>query len=59
MFDIHCSACDRHTMLSPARVLGIVNDEAGIHVVYRCWCGEPGVLHTGRAAESRRAQVAA
>ncbi len=59
MFDIHCTACDRRAMLSPARVLGIVNDDAGIHVVYRCWCGEPGVLHTGRALEESGAAVAA
>jgi hypothetical protein len=59
MFDVNCTACRRRTMLTPGRVLGVVNDDTGIHVLYRCWCGEAGVLHTGRAAEARRTAAAA
>ena len=44
-------------MLSPTQVFGIVNNESGIHVVYRCHCGEPGVWRTGRASEQASATV--
>ncbi len=50
MFDVHCKACNRHRMLPVSRVLGILNDEHGIHVFYRCLCGEMGTELTGRAA---------
>jgi len=51
VFDVYCTACQRRQLLPVARVLGIVNDENGIHVVYTCTCGEVGVWDTGRAAE--------
>ena len=50
MFDVYCTACQRRQMLPVSRVAGIVNDENGIHVVYRCTCGEAGVWNTGRRA---------
>lgn len=51
MFDVYCTTCERRQMLPAGRVAGIVNDDRGIHVVYRCTCGEPGVWTTGRRAE--------
>ena len=57
MFDVHCSACDRRRMLSAGRVLGIRNDERGIHVAFRCYCGALGALHTGRAAEQETVET--
>ena len=51
MLDVHCTACSRRQLLPVSRVVGIVNDENGIHVVYTCTCGEVGVWDTGRAAE--------
>jgi len=58
MFDVHCKACDRRRMLPVSRVLGIHNDDAGIHVFYRCMCGELGTWLTGRrAAEGELAQA--
>ena len=50
MFDVYCTTCQRRQLIPVARVAGIVNDENGIHVVYRCTCGEPGVWDTGRSA---------
>ena len=50
MFDITCSACARRQLIFAGQVLGVVNDERGIHVAYRCSCGSTGIWHTGRAA---------
>ncbi len=55
MFDIVCSACARRQLIFPGQVLGVVNDGAGIHVAYRCWCGSTGVWHTGRTSQADRA----
>ena len=52
MFDIVCSSCTRRQLIFPSQVLGVVNDGAGIHVAYRCWCGSAGVWHTGRMQEA-------
>ena len=50
MFDITCSACTRRRLIFAGQVLGVFNDETGIHVAYRCPCGSTGVWNTGRAA---------
>ncbi len=48
MFDVHCSTCSRRQLVFPGQVLGIVNDDRGIHVLFRCACGTTGVWDTGR-----------
>lgn len=48
MFDVYCTTCQRRSVVPAGSVAGIVNDERGIHVVFRCSCGEPGVWTTGR-----------
>jgi hypothetical protein len=50
MFDITCSTCARRQLIFAGQVLGVLNDEKGIHVAYRCTCGSTGVWDTGRAA---------
>lgn len=49
MFDVRCTACSCRRLIFAGQVLGAHNDDAGIHVVYRCWCGALGTWHTGRA----------
>lgn len=51
MFDVYCTECARRQLVFPGQVLGIHNDERGIHVVFRCSRGHTGVLLTGRGAE--------
>jgi hypothetical protein len=50
MFDVYCTTCERRQLIPVGRVAGIVNDQNGIHVVYRCTCGQTGVWDTGRSA---------
>jgi hypothetical protein len=60
MFAQHCTACDRHQLIFPAQVTGILNTEDGIRVSYTCWCGAPQTWLTGKAAVSHpRGAVAA
>jgi hypothetical protein len=49
VFDVHCKACGLRRLVFPSQVLGMVSDDHGIHVVYRCWCGATGVWDTGRS----------
>lgn len=55
MFEAYCTGCARRELVFAGQVLGIHNDERGIHIVFRCSRGHTGVLVTGRRAE----QVAA
>jgi hypothetical protein len=50
MFDVFCTDCSSRQLVFAGQVLGIVNDENGIHVVFRCSRGHVGVWDTGRAA---------
>ena len=50
MFDVFCTECSRRQLISAGQVEGVVNDENGIHVVYRCSRGHLGVWDTGRRA---------
>lgn len=50
MFDFHCSECNRRQVLFPSQVEQVINDERGITVIVRCWCGELGALRTGAKA---------
>lgn len=55
MFDVFCTDCSRRQLVFARQVLGVVNDENGIHVVFRCSRGHVGVWDTGRAAASAAA----
>lgn len=39
MFVLTCPHCSTRRLLTPSRVLGVVNDEAGVHAVVECTCG--------------------
>lgn len=47
MFDYNCPECHRRRLLFPAQVAQVINDESGITVIVRCWCGELGAIRTG------------
>lgn len=55
MFDVFCTDCSRRQLVFPGQVLGIHNDEQGIHVVYRCSRGHVGAMLTGRGVEEHAA----
>lgn len=50
MFDFMCSACHRLQVLFPSQVRQIINDDQGIVLIVRCWCGELGAIRTGAKA---------
>ena len=51
MFDVFCTECHRRQLVFPGQVLGIHNDDRGIHVVFRCSRGHTGVFLTGRGSQ--------
>jgi len=53
MFDAICHRHGHRVLLSNRRILSVANDDAGILVRYRCWCGDEGELRTGRPRASR------
>lgn len=59
MFARHCSACTRRQLIFPSQITELVNTEHGIEVHYRCWCGAPQALLTGKKASDERVLVAA
>ena len=59
MFDIVCTSCTRRQLIFPGQVLGMVNDDRGIHVAYRCWCGSTGIWDTGRSTGASAERAAA
>jgi hypothetical protein len=36
---VSCSTCSTRRLASAGQVLGVVNDERGVHAVVRCTCG--------------------
>jgi hypothetical protein len=53
MFDVMCNRHGHRVLLGDRRILSITNDDAGILVRYRCSCGEPGEVRTGRRPHHR------
>jgi hypothetical protein len=49
MFDAYCRQHGCRVLLGERRITAIRNDATGIHVHFRCWCGEEGEVRTGRA----------
>lgn len=39
MFALTCPHCSTRRLLGPSRVLGLVNDERGVHALLECTCG--------------------
>lgn len=58
MFDVNCPACSRRRLIFPGQILSMVNDERGICVTYRCWCGAVCTWLTGKGVSSTPAQLA-
>ena len=52
MFDFNCAECNRRQVLFPSQVKQIINDEDGMTLIVRCWCGELGAIRTGAKAEA-------
>jgi hypothetical protein len=60
MFTHTCTACARRQLVFPSQITSMTNTEAGILVVFDCWCGAEQAWLTGRAADTtRRTPVAA
>lgn len=59
MFSHHCTACDRTQLIFTSQVTAMTNDELGISVSFRCWCGSEQTKLTGKGARVARALVAA
>jgi hypothetical protein len=53
MLDVTCPHHGRRVLLGNERIVAMTNDDTGIVVRYRCWCGEVGELHTGRVRARR------
>lgn len=58
MFDAYCTDCRRRELITPGQVLGIRNDTAGIHVVFRCSRGHLGAVLTGRRTSATQRTAA-
>ena len=54
MFDFHCAECNRRQVLFASQVKQLINDDQGIALIVRCWCGELGVIRTGATAHATR-----
>ena len=52
MFDFSCVSCQRRQVLFPSQIQQIINDEHGIVMIVRCWCGELGAIRTGAKAQT-------
>ncbi len=50
MFAARCATRDRLTLISLADIEEMRNTPSGIEISYRCPCGEPGFLLTGRGS---------
>jgi hypothetical protein len=42
MFDVVCSGCGKHQLLTSRRIRGLLPSPAGVVVAYECWCGHVG-----------------
>jgi hypothetical protein len=49
MFDAYCHRHGARVLLGERRITALRNDATGIHIRFRCWCGEEGEVVTGRA----------
>lgn len=52
MFAAFCPDCARRQLIFPSQVIGIRNDERGIHVVYRCSRDHVAEWVTGRLTDA-------
>jgi hypothetical protein len=57
MIDVHCPNCGR-VIVGTRQIVSMTSGEAGIEVVYACWCGRLGVEVMGRRARRERAFTA-
>ena len=55
MFDHNCTACGKRQLIFPSQITSMDNNEQGIVVAFRCWCGADQTMVTGRAATERPA----
>jgi hypothetical protein len=53
MFDVHCPRHGHRVLLGNRRIVSVVNDDSGILLRYRCWCGEDGEVRFSRRSQHR------
>lgn len=58
MFSHHCTACDRTQLIFSSQVTGLTNDDLGIAVAFRCWCGSEQTKLTGKGTRELHATAA-
>lgn len=56
MFDFRCAMCNRRQVLFASQVNQVINDDQGIALIVRCWCGELGAIRTGSKSHASRTQ---
>jgi hypothetical protein len=54
VLDFDCPTCRQRQLLWPGRIQQFINDEDGITVIVRCWCGELGAIRTGSRQHQNR-----
>ena len=60
MFDHNCTVCGKRQLIFPNQITSMDNNEHGIVVAFRCWCGADQTTVTGRKAGRRtEASIAA
>ena len=47
MFDFDCPICQKRQLISPGRIIHLINDDEGIAILFTCWCGTPSAIRTG------------
>lgn len=59
MFGVHCDHLDRDVLVDDHAVTGMEHAAGIITLYYRCWCGAPGYMVTGRRGRRHSGHVAA
>jgi hypothetical protein len=57
LFTNHCHACEKRQLIFPSQVKAVLETDAGVELLYTCWCGSEQT-HMMVPAEERH-QVAA
>lgn len=39
LFINHCTECDRRQLIFPSQVKAVLETDAGVELLYTCWCG--------------------
>jgi hypothetical protein len=51
LFTNHCQACEKRQLIFPSQVKAVLDTEAGVELLYTCWCGSEQTYLMVPAAE--------